>query len=763
MSDSSDLVAAVAAPFQFHLPPPGAKLATIAGFTSPPRASSASLAEVGRGDQRWCGQEEKPTSCRPCTSSPQAAIDKTAHEPPSTSPLHTAVHEPENRRRFVAYYCTCRSWRRNGGTDGNVPSHAQTEILTGVVRPPGHPRKEKKKKEKKTKKGERYAESSQLLAFAFGFGSAPPLPSRYDELFFVLVYPKLWVSQGILFIVVYTWPCEPAKGSRVYAYTKTADDLPHKHTLSISAMPAYISKSHEELRHEDYQRGDKGGDGLQKIMVNSAPVPPMPMLSSVGAPVNMINSSQPAFSLKSKTNFSTPFSPAATADQQSAQLQFSTQNHYYTSNPFWPAPIGLVRPCSSTGLQSSTPGLNCTGITSFPFLPTKQPSVGTQSSTLFPTTFVHPSVELQKNASTHCASSQTAPCTTHGGILFGTAANTVSLTTSSTEPTTSSLGPTSCPATRHGDAPSTGFACQENVFSNSAAYTSTINADVPTNTIDLLLPNNIRLVRLRFSSTNDGNGSVASEVHCHHDAKTSETPISLCIYPGENQELIIKSMVQPAKSHTGKQSSPTGGHPDDQSGRSKVCNSAAGLPSSGPGENQKGNSSAGHKTPKSPLAAPRCEAIAESVLPRLYSADYYTVPSIVELAVGERDEPGYCSHVKGFTVGRHGYGSVKFDGETDWRRLDIGSIVEFNEREIIVYRDVSNTPPVGQELNKPAEVTLLNVKCVEQKNGLQFTEGPAVDRYKEILVQWTKDHGAEFVSFDAAKGEWKFRVKNFNM
>lgn len=279
----------------------------------------------------------------------------------------------------------------------------------------------------------------------------------------------------------------------------------------------------------------------------------------------------------------------------------------------------------------------------------------------------------------------------------------------------------------------------------------------------MLLPNNIRLVRLRFSSTNDGNGSVASEVHCHHDAKTSETPISLCIYPGENQELIIKSMVQPAKSHTGKQSSPTGGHPDDQSGRSKVCNSAAGPPSSGPGENQKGNSSAGHKTPKSPLAAPRCEAIAESVLPRLYSADYYTVPSIVELAVRERDEPGYCSHVKGFTVGRHGYGSVKFDGETDVRKLDIGSIVEFNEREIIVYRDVSNTPAVGQELNKPAEVTLLNVKCVEQKNGLQFTEGPAVDRYKEILVQWTKDHGAEFVSFDAAKGEWKFRVKNFNM
>ncbi|KAL6645797.1 hypothetical protein ACP70R_017405 [Stipagrostis hirtigluma subsp. patula] len=151
-----------------------------------------------------------------------------------------------------------------------------------------------------------------------------------------------------------------------------------------------------------------------------------------------------------------------------------------------------------------------------------------------------------------------------------------------------------------------------------------------------------------------------------------------------------------------------------------------------------------------------------SVLPRLYNADYYTVPSIVELAVRESDEPGYCSRVQDFTVGRHGYGSVKFYGETDVRKLDIASIVEFNNREILVYRDVSRTPPVGQELNKPAEVTLLNVKCVDRKTGLQFTEGPAVERYKERLVQWTKEHDAEFVSFDAAKGEWKFKVKNLS-
>jgi len=65
-------------------------------------------------------------------------------------------------------------------------------------------------------------------------------------------------------------------------------------------------------------------------------------------------------------------------------------------------------------------------------------------------------------------------------------------------------------------------------------------------------------------------------------------------------------------------------------------------------------------------------------------------------------------------------------------------------------------------LNKPAEVTLLNVKCIDQNTGLQFTGGPTVDRYKETLVQWTKEHDAEFVSFDPMKGEWKFKVKNFS-
>ncbi|KAG0446852.1 hypothetical protein HPP92_028607 [Vanilla planifolia] len=152
----------------------------------------------------------------------------------------------------------------------------------------------------------------------------------------------------------------------------------------------------------------------------------------------------------------------------------------------------------------------------------------------------------------------------------------------------------------------------------------------------------------------------------------------------------------------------------------------------------------------------------ESLMPKLHHSDYYTVPQIPELASKERAEPGFCRHVKDFVVGHRSYGSIKFFGETDVRSLDLESIVQFNNREVIVYRDEGKKPPVGQGLNKPAEVTLLNIKCMNKKTGQLYTEGPKVARYREMLVKKAEEQGAEFVSFDPVKGEWKFRVKHFS-
>lgn len=51
------------------------------------------------------------------------------------------------------------------------------------------------------------------------------------------------------------------RGSRIVPYTSTAEaDVPGSMLRSISAIPAYayVSRSHEELRWEDYQLGDRG-------------------------------------------------------------------------------------------------------------------------------------------------------------------------------------------------------------------------------------------------------------------------------------------------------------------------------------------------------------------------------------------------------------------------------------------------------------------------------------------------------------------------
>lgn len=151
----------------------------------------------------------------------------------------------------------------------------------------------------------------------------------------------------------------------------------------------------------------------------------------------------------------------------------------------------------------------------------------------------------------------------------------------------------------------------------------------------------------------------------------------------------------------------------------------------------------------------------EAMMPKLRHSDYYTEPRIQELAAKERAEPGYCRRVKDFVVGRNGYGSIKFFGETDVRRLDLESLVQFNNKEVIVFMDETKKPPVGQGLNKPAEITLLNIRCLNKKTAQQYVDGPKVEKYKLMLMKKAQGQGADFVSYDPVIGEWKFRVNHF--
>ncbi|KAF5817049.1 putative nuclear protein [Helianthus annuus] len=133
-------------------------------------------------------------------------------------------------------------------------------------------------------------------------------------------------------------------------------------------------------------------------------------------------------------------------------------------------------------------------------------------------------------------------------------------------------------------------------------------------------------------------------------------------------------------------------------------------------------------------------------LPTLQASDYFMEPSLSQLITRELTDPGYCARVQNFTVGRYGYGNVRFFGETDVRWLDLDQIVKFRRHEIVVYEDETVKPSVGKGLNKAAEVTLILQK----------------DSSIEKLKLSAENQGAEFISFDTIRKEWKFSVQHFS-
>lgn len=70
------------------------------------------------------------------------------------------------------------------------------------------------------------------------------------------------------------------------------------------------------------------------------------------------------------------------------------------------------------------------------------------------------------------------------------------------------------------------------------------------------------------------------------------------------------------------------------------------------------------------------------------------------------DSDGQCL-VENFTVGRYGYGNVCFLGVTDVAGIDLDAVVFILRKQIEVYPEGTQKPPQGQELNKPAIVSIL--------------------------------------------------------
>ncbi|XP_010511021.1 PREDICTED: nuclear pore complex protein NUP98B-like [Camelina sativa] len=658
-------------------------------------------------------------------------------------------------------------------------------------------------------------------------------------------------------------------GSRVMPYAPTTEaesgtgSNPGR-LQSISAMPVYKEKNQEELRWEDYQRGDKGGQrpagqspgGAGFGVTTSQPSVFSPSPTFGQTPANPTN----PFAQKTPTttpNFSSPFGQPTTpsfgqpttpsfgqpttpsmfgsiASNATSVFGSSTSFATSTQQPFGSAPAhGSNSPFSIVGNnntsqssplfgsnpsfgQSTTPafqqtssafGLNTTPTfqqTSSAFGQNTTPANGQSnifstpstgsanlfsSSPSFPTS-ISPYGQTTPALSTPYQSVQ--PTQPSGAFVFNNFAQT--------QPSGNTTGVTG----------GTGTFSQSNfkqvpAFGNSAIMQPTpvtnpfgtlpalpqvsigqggnspsiqygissmpvVDKPAPVRVSPLLTSRHLLQRRVRLPTRKYRPGDDGPKVPFFSDEENSSTPKADALFiPRENPRALFIRPVERVKSehpkdgpaplqeNGNKSNGVTNGTNHENKHNGETCEAPPVKANQKPNrthENHGGEKNGSHSSPSG--------AEIETLMPKLHHAEYFTEPRIQELATKERVDPGHCKRVKDFVVGRHGYGSIKFLGETDVCRLDLEMVVQFKNREVNVYMDESKKPPVGQGLNKPAVVTLLNIKCMDKKTGTQVKEGARLDKYKEMLKRKAEEQGAKFVSYDAVKGEWTFKVEHFS-
>ncbi|XP_033620078.1 nuclear pore complex protein Nup98-Nup96 isoform X5 [Fukomys damarensis] len=146
----------------------------------------------------------------------------------------------------------------------------------------------------------------------------------------------------------------------------------------------------------------------------------------------------------------------------------------------------------------------------------------------------------------------------------------------------------------------------------------------------------------------------------------------------------------------------------------------------------------------------------------LTKVGYYTIPSMDDLAK-ITNEKGECI-VSDFTIGRKGYGSIYFEGDVNLTNLNLDDIVHIRRKEVIVYLDDDQKPPVGEGLNRRAEVTLDGVWPTDKTSRclIKSPDRLADINYEGRLEAVSRKQGAQFKEYRPETGSWVFKVSHFS-
>lgn len=141
---------------------------------------------------------------------------------------------------------------------------------------------------------------------------------------------------------------------------------------------------------------------------------------------------------------------------------------------------------------------------------------------------------------------------------------------------------------------------------------------------------------------------------------------------------------------------------------------------------------------------------------------YYTIPSLDKL-IDYIGEDGSCI-VPNFTIGRKGYGNVYFGEPIDVAGLNLDELVHFRNKEVIIYPDDENKPPVGTELNRKAQITLDQVWPHDKTLHEPIKDRERLDEmnYEAKLRAVCDKHDTRFVEYRPETGSWVFKVDHFS-
>ncbi|XP_070605466.1 nuclear pore complex protein Nup98-Nup96-like isoform X1 [Erythrolamprus reginae] len=141
---------------------------------------------------------------------------------------------------------------------------------------------------------------------------------------------------------------------------------------------------------------------------------------------------------------------------------------------------------------------------------------------------------------------------------------------------------------------------------------------------------------------------------------------------------------------------------------------------------------------------------------------YYTIPPLDELARLTTDA-GECI-VNNFTIGRKTYGSIYFEGQINLTNLNLDEVVHIRRKEVIVYPDDEAKPPIGEGLNRRAEVTLDGVWPTDKTTrfSIRSPERLTEMNYEGRLEAVSRKQGAQFKEYRPETGSWVFKVVHFS-